>query len=133
VKAMRDPVVLVKPQAAGLHTNIVIVTDRRMYVIEAHSRAGDTYTAQMAWTYPVSHENAPRGRAGRAQFRLSHPHAAWDARPVWVPLRVFDDGAKTWIDFPADAAAADLTAALCHDPRRRGIGQLPGRWSALCR
>jgi len=28
--------------------------------------------------------------------------------PVWTPTRVFDDGRRTWIEFAADVAAADM-------------------------
>ncbi|NDC60109.1 MAG: P-type conjugative transfer protein TrbG, partial [Alphaproteobacteria bacterium] len=28
--------------------------------------------------------------------------------PPWTPVRVFDDGLKTWIEFPADIAASDM-------------------------
>lgn len=40
--------VMVKPQATGLRTNIVLVTNRRAYLIEAVSAAGDGYAAQVA-------------------------------------------------------------------------------------
>jgi P-type conjugative transfer protein TrbG len=100
-------IVLVKPSAAGLRTNIVLITDRRVYLIEAVSQSGRTYSAELAWTYPADETLAPhvadahlnsnyriRTRAGR--------------RPVWLPARVYDDGRRTWIEFPAAARSSEL-------------------------
>ena len=102
-------IVLVKPQTGGLRTNIVLVTDRRTYLVEALSQTSEAYSAQIAWCYPPTPETA------------LHPASAVDAlnfeyrlrvtrgrRPAWTPARVFDDGRRTWIEFPAATAAADL-------------------------
>src|SRR5690606_37842450 len=49
-------IVLVKPQAAGLRTNVVLITDRRTYLIEAISQSGSAYSAQVAWSYPQAEQ-----------------------------------------------------------------------------
>jgi type IV secretory pathway VirB9-like protein len=74
-------IVLVKPQTTGLRTNIVLVTDRRTYTIEAIAQAGSAYSAQIAWCYPAEEEarmasvdavelRLPRARNARRQTEL---------------------------------------------------------------
>lgn len=106
--------VLVKPTRPALRTNIVMTTDQRTYLIDATSNATTNYTSVVAWNYPQ--EEA----AATAQAALARQAAAPVARldierlnfnysidvrkgraPAWRPLRVFDDGAKTFIEFPA--------------------------------
>jgi type IV secretion system protein VirB9 len=101
-------IVLVKPNATGLRTNIVLVTDRRTYLVEAVSHAGEAYSAQIAWCYPRSiSDRTPYTSAGVFNFDY-HVRITRGARPVWAPVRVFDDGRRTWIEFDADTEAADL-------------------------
>lgn len=45
---------LIKPTRANIRTNIVLVTDRRSYAIEAIATSGQTYSAQTAWRYPAA-------------------------------------------------------------------------------
>ncbi len=100
-------VVLIKPQTANLRTNVVLITDRRSYLIEAVSQSGSAYSAQIAWTYP----EAPRleGAAPIDDIHLRYRIRAVRGRaPVWAPTRVFDDGRRTWIEFAPDVVAADL-------------------------
>lgn len=101
-------VVLVRPQATGLRTNIVLVTDRRTYTIEAIAQGGSAYAAQVAWCYPDA-----LGASGAmpAIERLNFDYrirTTRGSRPHWLPTRVFDDGRRTWIEMPADVAATDL-------------------------
>lgn len=100
-------IVLLKPQASNLRTNVVLITDRRSYLIEAISQAGTTYSAQVAWTYPQ--EARPEGAAPIDGINLNYRvHTVRGRRPVWSPTRVFDDGRRTWIDFAPEAVSADL-------------------------
>jgi P-type conjugative transfer protein TrbG len=107
-EAQEEPraIVLVKPQSSGLSTNIVIVTDRRTYLVEARASVGERYSAEIAWTYPdsVSGPQAPV-EALSFDYRIRTMRGA---TPRWLPARVFDDGRRTWVEFPADIAAADM-------------------------
>ena len=104
--------ILVKPIAPDITTNLVITTDRRTYHLELHATAS-TYMASVSWTYPgatltplkgtslTGLDGAPAGdRVGldvdniRFRYRL-------EGEAPWKPLRVFDDGAKVFIQFPA--------------------------------
>ncbi len=100
-------IVLVKPQATGLRTNIVLITDRRTYLVEAISQAGEAYSAQIAWCYP---DTATAGRAASID-RLNFDYRIRTVRgrsPNWTPVRVFDDGRRTWIEMPANVIASDM-------------------------
>lgn len=101
-------IVLVKPQTRGLRTNIVLVTDRRTYLIEAISQTGDAYAAQIAWTYPRETSiDVPNVAIDRVNldYRI---RTIRGRAPVWAPVRVFDDGRRTWIEFAPEVAAADM-------------------------
>jgi type IV secretion system protein VirB9 len=104
--------IIVKPLAAKLKTNIVLATDRRAYLIEAVSVSGDTYTAQVAWSYPKSPvpeapppPPPPPPPVLNYDFDITPP---WRKAPVWTPVSVWDDGRKTWIAFSSNVAAADM-------------------------
>jgi type IV secretion system protein VirB9 len=101
-------IVLVKPQTRGLRTNIVLITDRRTYLIEAISQTGEAYAAQIAWTYPrETLTQAPVIAIDR--INLDYRIRTIRGRaPVWTPVRVFDDGRRTWIEFAPEVAAADM-------------------------
>ena len=104
-----DPrtVVLVKPNASGLRTNIVLITDRRTYLIEAIAQSGSAYSAQIAWSYPRSEATALAASIDsiNLNYRIRTTRGA---RPAWLPRRVFDDGRRTWIEFAPDVDAGDL-------------------------
>jgi len=98
--------IIVKPLAARLKTNIVLATDRRAYLIEAVSVAGDTYTAQVAWSYPKpAAAEPPPSPVLNYGYDITPPRRA---APVWTPVSVWDDGKKTWIAFSSNVAAADM-------------------------
>ncbi|MHA6768850.1 P-type conjugative transfer protein TrbG [Sphingobium ummariense] len=109
--------VLVKPFSAGLLTNLVITTDRRAYHIRLVSTAA-TALSSMRWTYPQDEllalrrqVDAARAAApvetGLAIEQLHFNYAISGDRPAWRPLRVFDDGSKTYVEFPASLANGD--------------------------
>ena len=101
-------IVLIKPRAAGLRTNLVFITDRRTYLIEVVSQAGVAYSAETAWSYPAS----PLQSADPPAFdRLNFDYRIRTVRgptPIWSPQRVFDDGRRTWIEFSPQVEASDM-------------------------
>ena len=105
--------VLVKPVAAGLRTNLVIATDRRVYHLEL--RSGREATSLISWTYPESEliALAPDGSAQRAPElvavgleRLNFGYAIVGDAP-WRPVRAFDDGRRVFIQFPPGLATGE--------------------------
>jgi type IV secretion system protein TrbG len=110
--------ILVKPIAPDLTTNLVITTDRRAYYLELHATAA-TYMASVSWTYPASALLALKGRAAQAQdawattvdpgldIEALRFRYRLEGEAPWKPLRVFDDGAKVYIQFPANLKQGD--------------------------
>ncbi len=109
--------ILIKPFSADLRTNLVITTDRRAYHLQLESLAR---TAMMAisWTYPqdelvaLRREAAATGTArpvaeGLAVERLDFGYRISGDQPRWRPLRAFDDGRQTYVEFPASIAQGE--------------------------
>jgi len=101
--------VMIKPQAAGLRTNLVITTDRRVYHLALESREAAAMVA-VRWRYPnasplVLERVAGRTEAATASFdpaALDFAYVIDGDDPPWRPLRAFDDGRQVYIEFPAD-------------------------------
>ncbi len=102
---------LVKPFAPGLSTNLVITTDRRVYHVQLTSTASTAMTG-IRWTYPqdellalarkrVEAEAARPVSAAVDIAQLNFDYRILGDTPDWRPLRAFDDGRQTWIEFPA--------------------------------
>jgi type IV secretion system protein VirB9 len=101
-------IVLVKPQTNGLRTNIVLVTDRRTYLVEAIAQEGDVYSAQIAWCYPQTGGVMSRSEQIASLNFAYRVRTSRGRAPHWSPTRVFDDGRRTWIEFPQNVAASDM-------------------------
>lgn len=109
--------VLVKPFSAGLTTNLVITTDRRTYHVRLVSTAG-TALSSIRWTYPQDELLALQRKAaiaeaalpiarGVAVDRLHFNYEISGDKPAWRPLRAFDDGQRTYIEFPASIESSE--------------------------
>jgi P-type conjugative transfer protein TrbG len=127
-------VVLIKPIRGGLKTNIVLTTDQRTYLIEAASREGGAYTSAVSWNYPQEQMQAlAAAQAQQAALEatvvakpsvaVDQLHFGYDVRPLkgrpprWEPLRVFDDGTRTYIQFPVNMAATDAPPLFLIGPK----------------
>lgn len=109
--------VLVKPFSAGLLTNLVITTDRRVYHVRLVSTSA-TALSSMRWTYPHDELLAVQRKIEAAQVaapvttgiaieQLHFNYAISGDRPAWRPLRAFDDGIKTYVEFPASLGVGE--------------------------
>jgi type IV secretion system protein VirB9 len=110
--------ILVKPYSAGLATNLVITTDRRVYHLQLQSTSR-TAMAALSWTYPQddliafqrqreANEAAAPVAGGLSVDRLNFHYALTGDRPDWRPIRAFDDGRQTFIEFPANVAVGEV-------------------------
>jgi len=106
----RQAHVLVKPFAPGLHTDMVITTDRRTYHIALDSTDA-TAMAAISWTYPQDQlvalqrqnaqaEAAKPVAAGIDVDDLHFRYAISGDNAPWRPVRAWDDGNKVYIEFP---------------------------------
>ena len=123
--------VIIKPTDVGLITNLVLTTNRRTYTIKLVSREKD-WMPKVSFDYPdetAALWKAYRGRAERVSEMAEAARATTprfiDERyriegdsPPWRPVRVYTDGVKTIIQFPAGIAFGDLPTlvALADDP-----------------
>jgi len=115
-KAQRTHI-LVKPFSAGLRTNLIITTTRRVYHLELESRPTGAMAA-LSWRYPQDElialqrqkEEAVAMRpvaSGLALENLNFHYAITGDEPAWRPLRAFDDGRQTFIEFPPSIADSE--------------------------
>lgn len=138
--------VLVKPLKAGLETNLVLATDRRIYLVALRSGPPEAFNAQVAWDAaaarppPLSSATAPSPPNPPAA--LAEP-VTLDGRyriapkgrpPRWTPSAVFADGRRTFIIFPPALSADEAPAlfALGPDGARQMVNyrQRDGLWIA---
>ena len=110
----RRTIVMVKPIMTGIETNMLIPTNRHVYsiLLRAESRA---YMPLVAFSYAAEEARINVGVAQQAAARDA-THEAVNVAPenmnfgyhmkgpkeVWTPLRVFDDGSKTYLQMPPE-------------------------------
>ncbi len=115
--------VVIKPKEAGLDTNLVIPTNRRAYYVRLLSRQQE-YLPLVAFSYPDD-DLAKWKKAVEAQERTREEFEASQLTPVdslnnlhfdyqimggtqyLRPVRVVDDGKKTYIQMPEGAASRE--------------------------
>jgi type IV secretion system protein VirB9 len=114
-------VIVLKPQGPGLDTNLLITTDRRAYYLRLLSKPDD-YVARVAFAYPDDEDNERKWQQQLAEQKDRQNKSARIAElpPNAVesmffdyrlkggddtirPVRVFDDGKKTYIQISAAA------------------------------
>lgn len=110
--------VLIKPTRSALATNLVIITNRRTYLLELTSTE-KTWMASVSWDYPRDRLLALQRQAqaasaaapvdaGLSLEKIQFRYAISGSNPSWKPLRAFDDGEKVYIQFPASIAQGEL-------------------------
>jgi len=119
--------ILVKPFASGLSTNLVITTDRRTYHLSLSSAVGASMAA-LSWSYPLDALIALKRSEAEAQAatpvatglevdQLHFNYSVSGDRPAWRPLRAFDDGRQTFIEFPVSLAVGEAPPLFLVDAR----------------
>jgi P-type conjugative transfer protein TrbG len=114
-------VIVLKPQVPGLDTNLLITTDRRAYYLRLVSKPED-YVARVAFEYPDDDSNRRwQQHELEQQIAARQAQRSVEVLPAMIavekmnfdykvkggdehirPVRVFDDGAKTFIQMPAE-------------------------------
>lgn len=109
--------ILVKPFASGLATNLVVTTDRRSYHLQL-TATSRTAMAALSWTYPADQLIALRRASEQAAAAapvsegvsidsLHFNYRVSGSAPDWRPLRAFDDGRQTFVEFPASIVVGE--------------------------
>ncbi len=119
--------VLIKPVRSGHETNVIITTNLRVYQLELHAYK-KTYMASVSWNYPydMATKMASKSEAKAQSEKKSEPFkvstsieklnfgyqfvASKTTPPRWMPIRVFDDGAKTYLQFRAGTKKRKMPA-----------------------
>jgi type IV secretion system protein VirB9 len=130
--ATRQVIVMVKPIRGGLRTNIILTTDQRTYLLDAVSYEGNTYTSVISWNYPQDEAREAQSAQAASSQGIAASGLAVDAlhfgyrvkavhgrAPRWQPVRVFDDGLKTYIQFPRDMATTEAPPLFLIGPDKR--------------
>jgi P-type conjugative transfer protein TrbG len=124
----KTTLIVIKPTACSLVTNLVVSTDRRVYDLSLASppcgtRAGGAdaeYTRMVRFYYPDPLLMARTGTDSVPPLTADHgdhtrPEAlnfgyaiSSDKRVRWAPTAVYDDGVHTYLKFPADVAHGPL-------------------------
>lgn len=110
--------ILVKPIHPDLKTNLVITTDRRIYLLDLVATK-QTWMASVSWDYPKDRLAAlakqREQNSGTAPIKsdidlqqLRFRYAITGDTPPWRPLRAFDDGQRVFIQFPEGIAQGEL-------------------------
>ena len=119
--------VLIKPFAPGLSTNVIITTARRTYHL-ALTSTGHIAMAALSWTYPQDELIALKAAAVQAAavqpvasgFSVDQLHFGYTISgdsPTWRPLRAFDDGRQTFIEFPASLSVGEAPPLFLVDAK----------------
>lgn len=115
----------VKPTRPDLDTTLCINTDRRSYLIELHSYS-ETYMAAVNWRYPhdeIAMIEQQASLDGIKSRQITSPIVSVEdlnfnydvevehgSKPKWMPVKVFDDGKKTFIQFPKEMLVREAPA-----------------------
>lgn len=119
------PHIVVKPTESGLTTSMVVTTDRRTYHLKLMSqskgwmpRVGFAYQSDIAreWQAYYAKEGQRRERNTIPETkenveRLDFEYEI-DGDAPWKPLRVYNDGVKTYIQMPREMAQTEAPALL---------------------
>jgi len=103
--------ILVKPTRPDIATNLVISTDRRVYMIEL--RAGEEpFMPAVAWSYPerpaTKGQTTPARPSIPALSARQYRYGLTGDAPPWRPASVFDDGRRVYIQFPRGIVQGEM-------------------------
>jgi P-type conjugative transfer protein TrbG len=114
--------VLVKPKAAGIATNLVILTSRHTYHLTLKS--GGRYMPRVAFYYPeeivAAEANRKRELERRASDRstpaplakLNFGYKVSGPEVPWKPVQTFDDGERVYVEMPEALMASDAPTLM---------------------
>ena len=124
--AATTTLIVVKPTDAGLTTNLMVTTDRRIYTIRLASTQRDwipvlsfdypddverEWTAwKVAQTKQIADNTLPA--TGQNIANLDFGFRMSGDSPSWKPVRVYSDGSKTYIQFDSVNFGGDAPALV---------------------
>lgn len=127
------PMIVLKPKQAGLDTNLLLTTDRRAYYLRLISKP-EEYLARVAFAYPEDEVRKWQVHLAREEQRRKAEREAVQVAPVESlenlyfdyriesvdphirPVRVVDDGTKTFIQMTPNAAHREAPVLVVIGP-----------------
>jgi type IV secretion system protein VirB9 len=130
---MLTSMIVIKPKQSGLDTNLLVTTDRRAYYIRLVSKP-EEYLARVAFSYPE--DDASKWKAHFVQQEQRRKQELENSRIESIesmenlyfdyritgrdenirPVRVVDDGKKTFIQMPSGTAAREVPVLVVLGP-----------------
>lgn len=127
-------ILVVKPKITDTSTNMVVTTDKRVYNLSLLSSDNTEYARLVTFYYPsdtdasivASAQAALQQEASQAQSvaysspnidlsQVNFNYSITGDSPSWKPVRVFDDGTHTFIQFPAILASTTLPVLYVYE------------------
>lgn len=117
--------VIVKAQDTNIPTTLIVTTDRRIYNINLRS-SNSNWTPRVAFSYPEDSDAEWRKYQGEAEARAAKNtlpgtksniedlnfNYEMSGKAPWKPLRVYNDGIKTFIQMPSSMSQTEAPALL---------------------
>jgi type IV secretion system protein VirB9 len=123
----RRTIVMVKPILTGIETNMLIPTNRRVYSIVLRS-ASKAYMPLVAFSYPAEESSAAAAKqasrdftrepVGTAPENMNFAYRIKGKKEVWTPLRVFDDGTKTYLQMSPEMHSWESPALFVMEDKK---------------
>lgn len=125
--------IVIKPKQAGLDTNLLVTTDRRAYYVRLVSKP-EEYLARVAFSYPDDDDAkwktllAQQEQQKKEELRISRIEPVEAMENLYFdyritggdentrPVRVVDDGKKTFIQMPAGTASREAPVLVVLGP-----------------
>ncbi|TIH11605.1 P-type conjugative transfer protein TrbG [Marinifilum sp. JC120] len=129
--------IIIKPLDAGLVTTAVITTDRRVYHLKLVSRIKD-YNPYVSFIYPEDQQ-----KILKASLKRKKKKDIWDTTQIegktvdlstldfsytisgddasWKPMRVYNDGIRTFIQLPRTSTQTEIPVLLVEKAGQEAI------------
>ncbi len=145
--------ILVKPDLPNLDNTMVINTDQHVYHLILKSTNNDTYMVAVSWRYPggmvqsgqtipgespdmgqSTLSNGSSGSGSAENYGLNLTNLDFDyqfgmvkgIQPPWYPVRIFNDGRQTFIQFPSNFFDSETPVLYVADST--GVYGTMGNW-----
>lgn len=143
VRLDRGDVLSVKPLIEGAYTNMTVYTDRRAYTFELRARRGSPGSPNLNYRVSFRYPGEEAARAQTAADKAARPrdydYYSAGLVPSIQPLRVYDDGRRTYFTFPegtrrpaifaVDETGRETIVNVRHDEDASIVDRVASRWT----
>ena len=124
--------IFIKPLEAGLQTNLVVTTDRRVYHLKLVSQAAG-HTPYVGFLYQEQAKIVVAGDRREQKWATGEMagqtvdlsgldfHYEVSGKAPWKPVQVYNDGRQTFIKLPASASTTEVPVLLAMKGKREQL------------